>query len=308
MIYQVTAKTQGSSFLENNIKVNYKGFIIEIFSDKSNKVIFIRVNKKILLGSMKLPEFIFNYKEQENHKLNIPENKYYEEIINLLKYIESMGSYWFGIEKICWDEVQENYIPENDKERSLLTVYTINYDKGRYVKSGYEIKKDILQRLLKRKEEKDFLTIPFAFFREGRNAFFSMSYVIAIYNFYFFIEGLYGKGNTKNYLVKKEFLKSIHINFATTQVINDLLYDSEIHLRHYLKIVHFLKEANLGFSKEGLIKLIINLRGNLHHFSMKNIVKSGHPFNREKFKSIAFLLMHLCISLINQLERDGFPR
>jgi len=44
MIYQVTAKTQGSSFLENNIKVNYKGFIIEIFSDKSNKVIFIRVN------------------------------------------------------------------------------------------------------------------------------------------------------------------------------------------------------------------------------------------------------------------------
>jgi len=111
MIYQVTAKTQGNSFLENNIKVNYKGFIIEIFSDKSNKVIFIRVNKKILLGSMKLPEFIFNYKEKGNHKLNIPENKYYEEIINLLKYIESMGSYWFGIEKICWDEVQENYIP-----------------------------------------------------------------------------------------------------------------------------------------------------------------------------------------------------
>jgi hypothetical protein len=119
---------------------------------------------------------------------------------------------------------------------------------------------------------------------------------------------LYGKGKTKNYLVKKEFLKSIHINYAINQVINDLLYDSEIHSRYYLKIVYFLKEANLGFSKEGVIKLIINLRGNLHHFSMKNIAKSGHPFNREEFKSIAFLLMHLCISLINQLERDGFPR
>jgi len=156
MIYQIKAKIQGNSFLENNIKVNYKEFIIEIFSGKSNEIIFIRVNKKILLGSMKLPEFIFNHKDKGNHKLNIPENKYYEEIINLLKYIESMGSYWFGIEKICWDEVQENYIPENDKERSLLTVHTINYDKGRYIKSGNEIKKDILQRLLKRKEEKFF--------------------------------------------------------------------------------------------------------------------------------------------------------
>jgi len=161
MIYQVTAKIQGNSFLENNIKVNYKKFIIEIFSDKSSKVILIRVSKKILLDSMKLPEFIFSYKEKGIHRLDIPENNCYEEIINLLKYIESMGSYWFGIEKICWDEVQENYIPENDKERSLLTVYTINYDKGRYIKSGNEIKKDILQRVLKRKEEKDFLTIPF---------------------------------------------------------------------------------------------------------------------------------------------------
>jgi len=30
--------------------------------------------------------------------------------------------------------------------------------------------------------------------------------------------------------------------------------------------------------------------------------------NREKFKPIAFLLMHLCISLITQLERDWLPK
>jgi len=90
MIYQVTAKIQGNSFLENNIKVNYKKFIIEIFSDKSSKVILIRVSKKILLDSMKLPEFIFSYKEKGIHRLDIPENNCYEEIINLLKYIESL--------------------------------------------------------------------------------------------------------------------------------------------------------------------------------------------------------------------------
>lgn len=139
------------------------------------------------------------------------------------------------------------------------------------------------------------------------NEYRSFRYINAFFNFYFFIEDLYGGGKTKNYHVEENFKRSIHIIEAIKDTIKE--FNEQLNLkRHQTILIDFLELEKLTYTVEGIISLIVKTRGNLHHFSQKSTQKKGHPLNQRDFETMAYLLMSICIRALVKLLAGEMPR
>jgi len=299
MIFQVKVKFQGDTYVKLPYELNIEPYKITIKCNDKKIVNEIIVQRKIIDYENYMPKF--ETLEPHKHSLKISEGPYFDEILNLLQTIESLGSFWFRVEKIHWDSPERKWIPENDEEKEKIKITNINFKKE-YQKKLIEMHPSVLSQIIELRDDYKHMIIPMAFYREGCNDFKSFRYVNAFMNFYFYLEDLYGNGKTKNYHVKHEFIKSKQIKYAIDKTINNF---SE---RHLSNLKEFLKLENCELEHEGIIELIIKVRGNLHHFSQKSTKKKGHPLNQRDFETMAYLLMSICIHTFTILATGKSPK
>jgi len=210
-----------------------------------------------------------------------------DEITELLQYLEANLSFLGNLKKIYWEEPKLTFIPENDEDRINVNVMSFAVH-NKYPDVEKILTIDAFRNIVSDKKKYEFLTIVESFFREGLREFISFRYINAFYNFYFIIEDLYGKGKTKNYEIEEEFKKN-----ETFREFVEWMITSWISGRHKINIEKFLLEEHKSYNVDGLIELIVKVRGNLHHFSSKSSKHKGTPLNNKDFKSMAFLLLGL---------------
>jgi len=299
MIYQLIVKYHGYTFIKAPFKLVIDPYTLIVECDNNNMVDKLIIQRKITDYKEYIPKL--KTIEPHKHSLTIPESPYYNDIMSLLQTVESFGHFWFKVKKIDWGFPKREWIPENDEEKKQIRVLNINFTKE-YDKTPIEMTPEILSGIITSLDKLNYLIIPMAFVREGRNDYESFRYINAFFNFYFYLEDLYGKGKTKNDLVEKEFMKSTYIKYALDKTI------STFSKRHTDNLKKFLEIENFKFDNEGIIKLIVKVRGNLHHFSQKSSKLKGHPFNQNDFETMAYLLMCLCIHTFTILATGVAPK
>jgi hypothetical protein len=205
--------------------------------------------------------------------------------MELLQYLESELSFYANLKKIYWEIPNITVIPENDEDKNVANVLSVELTEKRYPDPKIKLTLDVFENMVLNKKTYDFLTIPKSFFREGEREFKSFRYINAFYNYYFILEDLYGKGKTRNYAIEENFKKSLTFRNHIDWIINNGLKG-----KHKTNIQTLLSEENKSYDVDGLIELIVKVRGNLHHFSSKSSKHKGTPFNHQHFESMALLL------------------
>ena len=299
MLFQITVKFEGDTYIKNHYTLEFDKYKMFVLSDKNKIVNELIIQRNVDDYEKYLYKFVTV--QQGEHELSIPKNPYYPEMIKLLQTIESIGSFWLGVKKIHWDNPTKAWIPETKSEEEKIKVIDFELNK-KYESRQHEMTPQKISEIISLKEDFKHLIIPMAFFREGRNEYRSFRYINAFFNFYFYLEGLYGKGKTKNYQVKKAFEESEQFNYALSRTIKSL------NNRHIIKLKEFLKKENCNFNNNGVIKLIVNIRGVLHHFSQKSPKIQGHPLNQNEFETVAFLLMGICLHTFSKLTTGEIPK
>lgn len=216
----------------------------------------------------------------------------YEDMINDFQKLESLLSI-NNLKKIHWETPKEEYIPESKEEKDALKMLSFNYTK-KYSDPPTHLREQDLAKTIRTKDRYETLMIPLSFFREGVNEFKQYRYINAYYNFYFIIEGLYGSGKTKNKDVEREFLKSKEFMQIAEDVKKEFIDNDKEYLNN---INSLLIERQQPYSTESIIRLIVKIRGEIHHYTGKK--KSiGIPFNHRYFKYIAFVVQALALRSI----------
>lgn len=229
------------------------------------------------------------------HEINITlDEDIVNEVKNLLQYLESTLSFSANLEKISWEEPDLKFIPETEQDKADVNILSFSSQKS-YPDEEKILTLDAFRDIVLEKGKYEFLTVVKSFYREGKREFNSFRYINAFYNFYFVIEDLYGNGKTKNFDIEKEFKKS-----SDFRSFVEWMMTKNLEGRHKKNIEKFLKEENKLFDIDGLIELIVRIRGNLHHFSTKSTKHKGTPLNQQDFESIAFLLLGLSVRSILQ--------
>jgi len=215
----------------------------------------------------------------------------FQELEGILSF-DTAGS----LKSIEWDAPTEDFIAETEEEEKQVEVHNLGFAKE-YPDYPASLDEEGFGRIIRSKEHYVSLIVPQAFYREGTNEFASRRYINAFYNFYFILEDLYGKGKTKNKDIAEEFRSSEEFRGFVDWVIKDI---NDKYAKHRISIERFCKEERVAYDTDGLIELLLKVRGNLHHYSSRSSKHKGTPLDNEDFESIAFLTMGLAARCILQ--------
>lgn len=286
--------------LQRSFKMNVDPYVVLVGANSSGMVehIILRV---------KVPDYA-NYLPSFDHSgsppaIAWPPNPYDDDLLGMLQHLESLGSFWMGIKRIYWDEAEFRWEPENEEERSQLQVFSMHIHRE-YPQSSLVINPQYFASLIRSRDSETHLVLPMAFYREGVNDFKSHRYVNAFFNLYFYLEDLYGDGKTKNPQVEAAFRSSDQLRSAVQKFLESILEpDMSSHLQ---SLERFLQQEHCEFSVEGIISLIVKIRGNLHHFSQQSSKMKGHPLNQQQFETPAYMLLTICTSTATKvLTKDS---
>lgn len=299
MIIEISARIDAAAVADEPFGIKIPPYAIDVGCDAERRVVELRVQKQVVLADLRLPTLRLD--DDGTTRVDLAtDDPHFEDLRGLLQYLESIGSFWFGIYRVHLAEAKYSWIPETEEEKGSAQIFSSTGSR-RYNDTIRQIKPDILARTLQARSRLGHLTIPMAFFREGVNEHREFRYVAAFHNLYFFLEGLFGEGKTKNKDVKRQFLASPILMAAVDRARHRLEAPDQ---RRHLANLNSLRELRgIPWTPDGLVSLIVWMRGNLHHFSLNSSTPKGHPLNQRDFESIAFLLQLVCHEVVAQVAR-----
>lgn len=299
MLLKIETEIIGNFLIRENLKVVHHPYTIEVKFSVNSGQYLISITRRVTNYYDCIPqvELIGN----EISKIVFPSNDFFDDQINILKYLESFGAVDMEISSINWKNCSIEWINEYDDE----DVVPIRRYKRRLSYKNEKIKlltKDWLWNTIIHRKQLEDLSLPFSFFREGSNQFYSFQYQNAFINFYLMLEGFFGNSMYKNSEVKKEFKNSAILRYGIEKSLETVLSQNS---KHYLWINEALKRFHKKFDFDGIVHLIVEYRGKFSHFSVgKDNMRN--PFNDREFESLAYLMMTICVFCSIKLRLEPF--
>lgn len=218
----------------------------------------------------------------------------YDSIIKDFQDLESLFSLAYNVKGINWNSRKYEVICESQEERENVKILTMEYHQE-FPDDPVNVTEEQVLDALTRKDRLAELTVFQSFYREGKNEYHDLKYINAFYNFYFILEGMYGKGKP-NRDVSREFKKSDRLRDFVQKIIDEHISSSA---DHRTRLIKMLKQRNMTFGIDAILELLLKTRGDLHHFTgSPNKLVQVTPFNHREFKTISFIAMGLALHSI----------
>ena len=200
---------------------------------------------------------------------------------------------FFGLEQIAWGNPEEIYLPESDEEKLQLSVYRMSHSTKKVTALDSELLSfDIIGRSLLRAENLSNHEIPLAFFRKGKNDAFENRHIEACIDFLFMLETLFANGKFKSsqvvaaYNSTKSLLDAIYKATQDIDLPNIAQHRGAMHRKR-------LSEKYISKSPAQIAESLVDLRGQLHHHSLKDKTR-WHPERHDDFLADALFLEQVC--------------
>lgn len=214
-----------------------------------------------------------------------------------LRAIEGLLS-MYGLKSIDIQNPEIEWLPENDAEKQRLKIHNF--------KAGYkEIKESdippipfylLASSIIAACDAQD-IEIYLSFYRKGMNDMYDRRYIEAIYDFYFFLESLFGGGNFKKNAVKSSFKKSNLL----IDVIQKVISEPDLQIKREKTLLVEFEKKFQNKSIDDVLEYIVDLRGFLHHHTLKR-KDIWHPEDHNRFKLDSFVLQAICFEIAFHLS------
>lgn len=306
MLYQITVKVDAASTYYQPYTLEVDDFILDIIIGQNEVVEAINIALRIKDYQDFLPKVNLDI-ESQIAQIELRDSSFLFSLIDLAQHIESLGSFWFGIRKIYWESPKRKWVAETLEEEKDLELITNDFQRESHENECYrEMAPEMLESLIKNRQFHRKLVLPMSFYREGCSEFSLGRYTSSFINFYFYLDDLYGQGKTKNREVENIFKSSEHIRNACEEAV--YFFQDEENSENLKELKKFLETERKILDVNGLIELIVQIRGNLSHFSQKSSKKKGHPLNQRDFRSVALLIRSICIFTFMELTTGEQPK
>lgn len=223
----------------------------------------------------------------------------HQRLLKALQGVESEVAFLIdGLDRLRWDTLTEERIPQSDAERDMLSIPSMRRDIG--IRHHNDLlKPDHVQELFIRFPYPPELAIPKAFFREGMAEFRQERYLQAFWSFYFVLEGLHGNGRSSEREVVNAFLGSEHlVRMAEDVFVKNVASASQ----HIANLTRLCETMRIEVGAEGLLRLIVRARNLAHHLSPRPTSLTPDPFSQSQFFSLAWASMGLAVTAIGFAE------
>ena len=202
----------------------------------------------------------------------------------------------FTFIEIDIDNVETEWIPENDHERERLKLFSFSRSVQKINPlTPRRLSYDLVARAMASTKAAAHFEIPLGFLRRGTRAMHNDQYIEAFYNLFFFLETQFAPGYSNPKKVKEYLWNS--------KIVKNAVANSRVPFSKERHLDTLKRNKLLSMTDEQIIHHLVDLRGNLHHHALG---KPGiwHPDKANHFHEEALLLRHIShsIALANTIE------
>lgn len=235
-----------------------------------------------------LPTFIPLQNQLAMAQVSVPHDSARDLIIGHIRTIEG-GLCLLGVDEINTDEIQVEWIPESEADQRKLKIFKFSYHRDNTRDREIDTNLNLAARIIHGFTGFIDSEIPLNFFRRGKKDMREQRYIDAIYDFFFVLETLFGNGKFHKSALEKEFNGAVELVDAITYLklqANDPIFSPP-------QLSDAYQERMRETAVEELISEIIELRGYLHHHTLK---RPGiwHPANQREFHLDCIIVLNIC--------------
>ena len=289
------AEMEAAIVLPTTVTTKYHPYEFEVFKEEGK--LWLKVTKPVKEYEAFLPKV-----SMINGTVNIViwKDDIYRDLLEWLQYIEAMGSFNFGVERVFWDRPIVCWLPENDDERRQVPMP--RYKRTPQEGARKKLLKDnnLFDVVVYRRQLKD-LYIPFTYYKEGQRFFHNVNYYFAFINFFMLLEYCFAKGKFKSAEVIKQFKESKILKLSILQLLAMPSMHSGDAIWDWLEreCNHYNKQMNV----EGIIYLLVSLRGELFHASSKSEKRYRDD---TELRPLVVAISTICFMVCGHLQIFGF--
>lgn len=223
-----------------------------------------------------------------------------------LQLIESTLGVFCRISRIRWESATFIVIPETPEEE-----FQVQWNHLRVTRQHQDTTRSLsfedITSVLHMGHHARELMATMSFFREADSDMRRFRYITSFFSFYFVLEGLYANGQFKTKQVCAEFEKSVILRQAIERALSLPMYSQPAPFSYILTIDDFLQQANQKRNVEGVIRMLVLTRGNLHHFANNPNRLSGTPLTHQRYEILASFTHDVCLNVLMREITDRFP-
>jgi hypothetical protein len=281
----------------------------EIVITRGEKIYSFLPNEAKILSKIKITVPISNPEKFYSKIIPTPEKEIkatfqikadielYKEVIEEFQELESLLAFFHNLRSIDYISPTYELILETNEEKENVGIFKFNRRKA-YHDFPSELTEIDFIKVLNQKDRYDSLKVLMSFYREGKNEMHRFRYINAFFNFYFVIEGLFGKGKRGSNKFENELKDSGEFVSFVNWAIN---FTKKEKPNYYKKLVEMLNEYQKLISADEVIWLLVKIRGDLHHFvNNPRKLHQGHPFNHHTYEAVTYITHGLALKAILQ--------
>jgi len=301
LYFGITATIIGNIHIEQTVTTHYKGFQVSIFEENGTyKISFI---KRVTIDS---PLQIKYRGSMNDLQPAAPDESTYADYLDLLKHVEALGSFNYGIREI------------NYKETLQLTWYIggeVFQDLEPILSLSKHYPKPQLKQFTQSNLSSIFLLhkiipegiIPYNFFREASEYYNRDEFRQAYLHYYLILEYCFSDGKTSQQQQIDAFLSNNDFILALLQTIK-CFYDNDrpsydVLYNDVLKLDNQKNQSKKGyspiFSLYTITRLLYDTRGRLAHGTGR--VKP-YIFNEVLLRNTTHFIRSMCFSICGNMQ------
>lgn len=294
MRLEVKALIKGNFEVSESISTRIHPYDFMIFQEDTD--FYISISKKV----DHYKDYITKYEIEEDGipTLTLTPYEIYEDMIQWLQYIESMGAFNIDIESINWEEAQITWIPEADEENNIMPILSFQAKHGKKKDKKIISQSDFSKLIIHRRFLKD-LYIPFTYFRHGKNFYNQREYYFAFINFFMMLEYCFARGQFHKKQLLHEFSTSHILKRSISTIMKSIDRYSDKKKKHIEWIKHECVSREKNFDIDGIIYILVEYRGLLSHASKRS---DKYLFHDVELFSLAFWTNMICTAACGYLQ------
>lgn len=291
MKIQICAEIEGLFLLKDKVDAKLYPYEFSIFKKEGKR--YISVTKPVKDYMPYAPKMYF---KDGNPTIEATRPEIYKDMAEWLYYIEAMGAFNFEVSKIHTDELEVNWIYENEYEKGKIPITSLKRNKVEKKVKKYVTNKNLSNLVVFRRMLPD-AHIPFTYYRQAKVFFDQNNFYFAFINYFMMLEFCFANGKFQKKDVINNFNKSNLLRLCVLDVIS-IIKDNDSG-GNYAWLVSECESRQKDMNYKTVLFLLVEYRGLLSHASNRS---TSFLFNDIKLRPLTFIISIICFVLCGYLQ------
>lgn len=298
MHLSIKIQIEGEFAIKNSISINIENRTKTVTIICENDKLYLIVSKSVVDYQDQMPLL-------DAHRFKPTPKDFFQDLIDIVKYVEAIGTEFMNIHKVFWDEFEVIWTPDVPEEEHRYPVYQYKESLSNHP-SPKILSTKTLRHIFDERNKYEVLTIPMSFYRLGNRCFHNMEFNMAFMQHYLMLDYCFSNGQYETKKVIQSFQTNKTLRFGAYRYLQYFLnnanekdiafYDKQ--QRIFNQYDSYKKRRKYSSHVDFLLAMLVELRGKIFHATNKTV----NYVSQNEFQSLSRIIWGLC-SIVSGLLR-----